>query len=111
MRLVEVDPTQRGLAAPASKPGSGTHNRVGAGALLLEKRRPRGSGQTIVVLIEPTREAETRVQRKGADEGARSVPPRFEDRRQRVHGLRKPEPGVVPDAVHERIAARQDVRV
>src|SRR5205823_5988079 len=65
----------------------------------------------VVVDVEAAREAEPDVERKRADERAGAIPAILEQRCERRNILRKPKSGILADAVLERIASRQDVRV
>ena len=125
MRLVNVDPRKpfsvrrRDRTRIRSRsgriavdPSERRTNRVGARALRhVERRLVSGLAVAIVVNIESTRQPEPYVEWKRADECAGSVAARFQQRGQRVHLRRKPEPGVVADAVACRISARQNARV
>ena len=113
VRLVEVHPAER--RAPGGPRRSRPCARAtvaGAAALLLEQRRPRlRVDEAVVVDVEAAREAEARVEREGAHEGAGAVAARLQQRGQRVGPGREAEAGVVAHAVVEREAAREDVRV
>ena len=113
MRLVEVHPHKpRRRPALLLHPRERCRNGVGAAALRDAKRGVRlGLRKPIVVAVESARQAESRVKRKRADERGGAVPACLEQRRQRRHVGREPEPCVLADAVAERIDARENVRM
>ena len=67
--------------------------------------------ESIVVDVEPLIQAETRVQRKGGDEGTGRVTSLLENRRERTCARREPIAAVLADAVDVRILTGENARV
>src|SRR5688500_18364242 len=110
VRFVDVDPGEPGLTTGTVDPLPRERHRLFGGPLLNQKRRPRSSaGEPVLVHVEARIQPESRIEREGADEGARAVAAPAELRGERLRGTREAEPGVVAYAVDLRQLAGQDV--
>ena len=110
--LVEVDPEERLGAALRGQPAPRRfHGRAPRPLLHEERGAALGVAEPVVVDVEPAVEAEARVEGERAHEGAGAIAGLAQERGQGVGVRREAEARVVADAVVERVAAGEDVRV
>ena len=91
MRLVEVYPAEPPTVSLRLQPADRARDGVAPASLLNQECGTRRIGKAIVVHVEPARQAESRLEGKGADKCAGVVALRFEERRERVEACMESE--------------------
>ena len=113
VRVVEVQPGEKGLAAARVQPGERLIDDVVGGALDGAERDPARLAEIelVVVGVEPLRDPPLGIEHVGADEPRRAIAAPFQDLRERDLLVAEEEAAVVAHPVLGREAAGEHARV